>query len=361
MALPNLEESTVEELLDAEAHVWNHIFSYINSMSLKSALQLGIPDIIHKHGNPITLSQLADALNINKAKTDGLFRLMRLLEHSKFFDKVKVEGEGEEEAYSLTRASRLLLRDEPSSLAPYIRAMLDPNFMDPFHHLSEWLGSECPSPFEFKHGRSLWEYAGIEERWNQLFNQAMANDAKLVTSILVKECRHIFQGLESLVDVGGGAGTVAKVVADAFPGLKAVVLDLPHVVADLATSENLRYVSGDMFEDIPRADAVLLKWILHNWSDEECIKILEKCKEAITPSKNNNGGKVIVIDMILKDEKQHHKGTETQLLFDVLMMTALTGKERTEKEWANLFFAAGFKTYKIHPVLRLRSVIEIFP
>ncbi|KAH6764042.1 hypothetical protein C2S51_015291 [Perilla frutescens var. frutescens] len=242
-------------------------------------------------------------------------------------------------------------------MAPYVRAMLDPNFMDPFHHLSEWLRNKCPSPFVLKHGKTIWEYAGIDPSWNQLFNESMANDARLVTSILVKECRHVFEGLGTMVDVGGGTGEVARTVTDAFPGLKGIVLDLPHVVANLQGSENLRYVGGDMFDSIPHADAVLLKWILHDWSDEACVKLLEKCKEAITP----NGGKVIVVEMILDDKKGDHKATETQLFFDALMMTANIGKERSEKEWANLFFAAGFKTYKIHPVLRLRSVIEVFP
>ncbi|KAH0639577.1 hypothetical protein KY290_036844 [Solanum tuberosum] len=64
-------------------------------------------------------------------------------------------------------------------------------------------------------------------------------------------------------------------------------------------SKNLSYVGGDMFKFIPSADAILLKWVLHDWSDEECIKILKKCKEAI-PSKEK-GGKVIIIDMVLMD------------------------------------------------------------
>lgn len=71
-----------------------------------------------------------------------------------------------------------------------------------------------------------------------------------------------------------------------------------------------------------------------------------------------------MIEMILDGEdekKQESKATETQLFFDMVMMTSLTGRERSEKEWASLFFAAGFKSYKIHPVLRLRSVIEVFP
>ncbi|KAH6764041.1 hypothetical protein C2S51_015290 [Perilla frutescens var. frutescens] len=358
MAMANgVESSSTEELLDAQAHVWNHVFNYINSMSLKCAIQLGIPDAIHKHGKPMTLSQLADALPINGAKSDGLRRLMRILVHSKFFNKVK----DEEEAYCLTRASRLLLRDEPLSMATFAVAMTDPIFVDPFHHVNEWFGDEHPSPFLTKNGKTIWGYGGIEQSWNQQFNEAMACDARLVTSVLVQECKQVFEGLETMVDVGGGTGTVAKGVAAAFPALKCIVLDLPHV-AGLEESENLSYVGGDMFEFIPHTDAVFLKWILHDWDDEECVKILKKCKEAITSKTTKNGGKVIIVDMVVDDEREEHEATETQLCFDMLMMALATGKERTEKQWEKLFFSAGFGKYKITThVLGLRSLIEVFP
>ncbi|KAL1562757.1 Xanthohumol 4-O-methyltransferase [Salvia divinorum] len=359
MALLNGIEST-QELLDAQAHVWNQTFNYINSMSLKCAVQLGIPDAIHRHGAPLTLSQLADVLSINKTKSDGLFRLMRILVQSKFFDKVKALS-GEEEAYCLTRASRLLVRDEPLSMETFVVAMVDPIFVDPFHHVGEWFGDDHPSPFFTKNGRNVWDYAGVEQSFNQLFNEAMATDARLVTGILVQECKQVFEGLETMVDVGGGTGIVARGVAAAFPGLKCVVLDLPHVVAGLEGSEKLSFVGGDMFEFIPHANAVFLKWILHDWSDEECVSILKKCKEAIAGS-NKNGKKVIIVDMIVGDEREEDKTTETKLLFDSMMMAALTGKERSEKEWANLFYTSGFQNYNITPYpLGLRSVMEVFP
>ena len=101
------------------------------------------------------------------------------------------------------------------------------------------------------------------------------------------------------------------------------------------------------------------KWILHDWSDEECIKILKKCKESI-PSKDE-GGKVIIIDMNMEDQKEDDESVEAQLFLDMLMMVVLTGKERNEKEWAKLFSAAGYSNYKITPILGLRSLIEVYP
>lgn len=69
----------------------------------------------------------------------------------------------------------------------------------------------------------------------------------------------MFEGVSSLVDVGGGTGKVAKAIADAFPNMKCTVFDLPHVVAGLQDTENLNYLGGDMFVAIPPAGAILLK------------------------------------------------------------------------------------------------------
>ena len=92
------------------------------------------------------------------------------------------------------------------------------------------------------------------------------------------------------------------------------------------------------------------------------MKILKQRKEAI-PSKEE-GGKVIIIDMVVNNsnnQKKDDKSIETQLFFDMLVMVLLTGKQRNEKEWAELFKAAGFNgRFKITHILGLRSVIEVF-
>ncbi|KAL7219306.1 hypothetical protein ACSBR2_012390 [Camellia fascicularis] len=238
------------ELLNSQAHIWNHIFNFINSMSLKCAIQLGIPDIIYKHGRAMPLSVLVVALPINHSKARCVYRLMRILMHSGFFteEKLSENAKEEEESYLLTPASRLLLKDEPLSVTPFLLAMLDPILTKPWHHVSEWFQNDDPAPFDTAHGRTFWEYGGHEPRLNHFFNEAMASDA-----------RGVFEGLHSLVDVGGGTSTVAKAIANAFPNLRCTVLDLPHVVSGLQGIDKLNYVGGDMFQAIPFADAVLLK------------------------------------------------------------------------------------------------------
>lgn len=98
---------------------------------------------------------------------------------------------------------------------------------------------------------------------------------------------------------------------------------------------------------------------LHDWNNEDCVKILRQCKEAVT--KNGRKGKVIIIDMVIENQNEDEKSIETQLFFDMLMMVLVTGRKRNEKEWAKLFLNAGFRDYKITPILGLRSLIEVYP
>ncbi|KAI7749345.1 hypothetical protein M8C21_032951 [Ambrosia artemisiifolia] len=357
MALQEPDEHS-RQLLQSQAHIWNHIFSYINSMTLKCAIQLQIPDIINRHGAPMLLSELVEALPINKEKSPFVYRLMRILVHNGFFIKQSVSGTGAE-GYSLAPACRLLLNDEPLTMRPFLLAFSDPMLMDPWQHLSSWFQNEDITPFQTAHGRIIWDFALQEPMLNKFLNEAMASDARLVADILLRQCSGIFKGLETIVDVGGGTGTLAKSIAEAFPNIDCICFDLPHVVKGLDGSKNLSYVGGDMFEAIPKADAVLLKWILHDWNDEECAQILKRCKEAI--SSKDNKGKLIIIDMVVMNEEPGNKTLETQLRCDMTMMTLATGRERNEKDWAKLFSNVRFSDYKITPILGFRSVIEVYP
>ncbi|XP_021898419.1 trans-resveratrol di-O-methyltransferase-like [Carica papaya] len=347
------------ELLKAQANVWNHVFNFIHSACLKCAVELGIPDIIHNHVIPITDQQLIAALPINPSKADGIHRLMRILINSGFFKKEKISPNELEEGYVLTTSSQLLLKSNPFSIVPFLFAMLDPVLMNPWPHLSAWFQNDDPTPFFTAHGITLWDYTTREPRFNYLFNEAMACDSHLVTTTIINNYKNVFDGLKKLVDVGGGTGNFVKDLAHQFPNLEFTVFDLPHVVDGFQSTHNLKYVGGDMFEAIPPTDGIILKWILHDWNDEDCKKILKRCKESITKS-DEGGGKVIIIDIVMDKQKEDTEFIQTQLLFDMVMMADVTGKERTEKEWAKLFFVVGFSHYKIIPILGTRSIIELY-
>lgn len=349
------------EMFRAQAHIYKHAFSFANSMALGCAIQLGIPDVIHSHKQSMTLSQLVSALNLPPAKSNAIRRLMRLLVHSGFFATTNVESLDEnQQGYVLTPSSKLLLKSEIPNLSPFVRAMVDPVMVNPWQSLGDWfLGNET-TPFETAHGSSMWEFCDQNPTFNDIFNEAMASDSQMMC-LVVKDWKQVFQDMDSLVDVGGGTGIIANTILAAFPHLKCTVLDLPHVVANTQDTENLTYVGGDMFHSIPSADAILLKHVMHNWSDEECVKILQRCREAITDTNEGRKGKVLIIDIVLGRDEEAADMTEARLIFDVMMMVLLTGRERTEKEWEKLFLEAGFMSYKITPLFGIRSLIEVFP
>lgn len=358
MELLNGREAT--KLFDAQAHIWKHMFSIMNTISLKCAIELNIPDIIHHHGRPMTLSELVEAIPINKAKTQGLYRLMRILTHSGFFLKQKLEVgselTNEEEGYVLEPASVLLLKDEPFMMT---MSALTPFMAQNLFYLGDWLKNDDSTLFQTAHGKSVWDFIEHDESFGKMFNEDMARDTRLMVGAMITDCKQVFDNLTSIVDVGGGTGVMMQAVANAFPYLQCISFDRPHVIAGLEGNKNLTYAGGDMFQAIPNANAVMLKWILHDWKDEDCVRILKQCKEAIPSQKN--GGKVIVIDMVVGVQEDDEKSTETQLLFDIHMMSTVTGGEREEKQWAKLFADAGFARYDITHKLGLRSLIQLYP
>nr|XP_043622355.1 isoflavone 7-O-methyltransferase-like isoform X2 [Erigeron canadensis] len=330
------------ELFEAQAHIYGHFFKYATSMSLGCALELGIPDIIHNHEKPITIQELVSKLNLPITKTFHLQRLMRLLVHSNFFSITKFhdqEDKVEKQGYGLTVSSKLLLKNA-----------------------RRWFRGSESTVFETAHGTPIWEFANKNPGFNGLFNDAMASDSKMM-SLVVENCKEIFQGVDSLVDVGGGTGLNAKILLEAFPHMTCTVFDLPHVVVDMNDTTNLKYVGGDMFSSIPSANAIFFKHVFHNWSDENVLKILKRCREALQLEGDDerNKGKLVIIDMVVDENHDRHEITNTKLVFDILMMVLVTGRERTEGEWEKLFLEAGFNRYRITPICGLRSLMEVFP
>ncbi|KAI3930892.1 hypothetical protein MKX01_006944 [Papaver californicum] len=360
------------ELIHAHTHIWKYAFNYATSMSLKCVVQLGIPDIIHTHGKPMTLSSLAEALSLPSARIDPLERLMRFMIHSGFFGMQSLLGETDQEqdqGYILTATSRLLVKaNNANTMSSVVLAMVNPFMVSSLHSLSTWFqhGSES-APFVDAHGMTLWNVLERNPDFGNNFHDSMANDSCVLLTVILNEGKGVFDNLKSLVDVGGGIGTTAHAVVKAFPHLNCKVLDLPNVVENLQGTANVVFIGGDMFESIPHADAVLMKFILHDWSDKDCVRILKRCREAI-PSRED-GGKVIIIDAVIEEEDKKKKQeaaddssiTETQLLFDIMMMAFVNGKERTEKEWEKLFINSGFTDYKITRVQGFRSFIEVYP
>ncbi|OAY36223.1 desmethylxanthohumol 6'-O-methyltransferase [Manihot esculenta] len=353
--MERLEVGDPDEMVRGEATLWQCIFGYVDGMALKCVVELGIPDIINSHGCPLSLFYIAKSINHPSLDTDRLSRVMTLLVHRGIFTS---SSEGKHNAttlYGLTNSSKFLLRDSKRSLAPLLMLENHTWMIQPWHQLSDII-KEGGNGFSRSHGLELWDFASVNPEFNILFNGAMSGASNIMVEAMKTSYKDGLNGVGSLVDVGGGSGAMVGEIVKAHPHIKGINFDLPHVVAMAPQYEGVTHIAGDMFESIPAADVILMKWILHVWNDENCIKILKKCREAL-PKKI---GKLIIMEAVLNPEEQD-LFEHTKLMFDMLMMVEVQGKERSEAEWKRLLEEGGFGSYKIIKVPTLLSIIEAYP
>jgi hypothetical protein len=242
-----------EEEENAEIAIWKYIFGFTEMAVVKCAIELGIADAIESHGSPITLSELSSTLG---CAPSPLYRIMRFLMHRRIF-KEKLTNQ-DSPGYAQTPLSRRLMRHGEHSMAPLILMESSPVMLAPWLSLSARVLADGNSSFEKAHGEDLWAYTAANPAHSQLFNEAMACDARLVVPAIVQGCPEVFDGLSSLVDVGGGNGTALKMLVKACPWIQGINFDLPHVVSVAAEISGVEHVGGDMFESVPNADAAFL-------------------------------------------------------------------------------------------------------
>ncbi|OMO70071.1 O-methyltransferase, family 2 [Corchorus olitorius] len=179
------------------------------------------------------------------------------------------------------------------------------------------------------------------------------------TTIVMKNILETYKGFEKLnrvVDVGGGLGITLNMITSKYPSIKGINFDLPHVIQHAPAYPGVEHVGGDMFESVPNGDAIFMKWILHDWSDEHCVKLLKNCYEAIP-----DDGKVIVLDVVLPVLPEPNAFVRGTLMIDVLMMTQSPGgKERTKPEFEALATKAGFSGIRYKCFVCNFCVMELF-
>ncbi|KAJ0112583.1 hypothetical protein Patl1_02212 [Pistacia atlantica] len=339
-----MESAEAEQAsLRGQAEIWQHMFAFVDSLALKCAIELRIPDIIHSHDAPISLSQIASCIDSSsKPHISHLQRIMRLLVRKKIFS-AHYPSDGGEPQYGLTHSSRWLVNDSDYSLGPLFLVENHRYVVDSWHSLSHCV-KEGGIAFEKAHGKAIWDVVKQDHHFNQMFKNGMACNSRILTREIIAGYKDGFDCLASLVDLGGGIGGMISEIVKSYPHIKGINFDLPHVIANATVYDGVSHIAGDMFNAIPKADAILLKWIMHNWGDEACVKILKNCREAI-PEKT---GKVVIVDMVLKPDGNELFG-ETGLAFDLVMMVNTEGgKERTELEWKGNIGERGLPSLQNH-------------
>lgn len=130
--------------------------------------------------------------------------------------------------------------------------------LGPWHKLSSGGSEKGAPPFEAEHGVDIWEYASANPAHSKLINDGMSCIAGTTMAAIFEQYPEAFTGVGSLVDVGGGDGTTLRSVIKACPWIRGINFDLPHVVSVAPQSHGIEHVAGNMFDDIPKADAAFL-------------------------------------------------------------------------------------------------------
>ncbi|KAK6129368.1 hypothetical protein DH2020_036884 [Rehmannia glutinosa] len=315
--------------------------------ALKCAVELDLLELIKKAGPGVSVSPAQLAAQIPATNPEAhvmLDRILRLLAANNILScrlGEAADGGGVERRYSLAPVCEFLTRNgDGVSVAPLLLMVQDKVLMETWYHLKDAI-LEGGIPFNKAHGMSAFEYPAKDPRFNKVFNEGMSNQSTLLMKKILDVYKG-FEGLKSLVDVGGGIGASLKMILSKYPSIKGINFDLPHVIQDAPSHPGMEHISGDMFVSVPRGDAIFMKWICHDWSDAQCLKILKNCQESLPEN-----GKVIIAECILSEIPNTALSASLGFTGDVMMLAYNPGgKERTEKEFQVLAKESGFKEFR---------------
>ena len=204
------------------------------------------------------------------------------------------------------------------------------------------------SAYRHVHGMDAWEYRTTHPESAAVFDAAMTDLSRRTNRSLLEA--YDFSRFGTVVDVGGGRGALLTALLAAHPQQNGVLFDLPHVVAGAssAAGDRLRVVGGSFFDGVPSgSDAYLLRAILHDWPDDDCVRILEACRAAM-----GEEATLLIIERDLAD------GLQEAALSDLNMLVGPGGRERTRAEYASLLARAGLRLVAAWPGARGLHVFE---
>jgi hypothetical protein len=203
-------------------------------------------------------------------------------------------------------------------------------------------------------GMEIWEYFATNRAEGETFAQAMTS---LTSTVAAETARKInTDAVKVAADIGGAEGAMIHALMRVNPELQGTVFDRPNVVArasaaakELGLADRLEVIAGDFFESVPEADLYLLKYILHDWDDASCIRILKSCRRAM-----RSGARIAVIELMLGEMGEPGLAP----MMDMNMMAMVSGRERTLTEYEKLFNAAGLRVSAVIPTSTPMVIIE---
>lgn len=323
----------------AAVRLTEHALSYLRSAALRAVAIAKVAD--HLADGPVGVDDLAVRTGLGVAE---LTRVLRLLAGYGIFDEVG------DRVFGLTDESQLLRSDVPGSVRTGLIMVTDDTFWRPAGHLAETVRSGA-TVFDDIFGSPFFDYlerTGGASDWHRSMASLSGGENDAVATAL---------GIErgQVVDVGGGRGGLLVSILRRSPETTGILFDRDEAIADhLLDRPDLagrwRTASGDFFDSVPpEAAAYVFKRVLHDWSDDDCVRLLTVVREAMPST-----GRVFVVDGIMPDDSRRHPIRT----FDLLMMAGFGGRERHEQDFRDLFARAGFELVRITTTEWTMVVVE---
>lgn len=317
------------------------ITGYWTSQAVFVAAKLKLAD--HVKDGPKTAAALAQMTNTHP---QSLYRLLRAL------SSVEIFSEDAEGRFHLTPMAECLL-DVHGSQRAVALLMADEHYRAWGELLYSVQTGKCA--FDHIYGKPVFDYLAEHPEQAKIFDAAMTGFHGPETQAMIEA--YDYAGVNTLVDIGGGNGTVLIEVLKKNPKMKGVLYDLPNVIerakknlADAGLASRCQTIAGSFFESAPPGgDAYQMRHIIHDWTDEQCHTILTHIRKVIPKT-----GRLLVIEMVIKPRNEFQPAK----WLDLNMLLLPGGRERTEAEYRDMYAKAGFKLERIVPTPTEVSVIE---
>lgn len=307
------------------------------------AAKLGIPDLL-KDGSK-SATELASATNTH---APSLFRVLRAL------GAVRVLSQSDDYQFGNTPMSETLRSDVPGSFRAFAMSELGEEHYPAWGELLHSVRTGAIA-FDKAFGEPVWEFFAKHPDHARIFNDSMSGMTAQAEHALHEA--YDFAGINTVMDVGGGHGGFITSILTRHPKMRGVLFDAPQVIegaepkiAASAIADRVELVGGDFFQEVPKgADAITMKWIIHDWNDEQSVAIMKNCHLALPES-----GKLILVEAVVPPGDEMHFAK----FIDLNMLVMTGGRERTEAEFRQLYEASGFRLERVVPTESPFSVIE---
>jgi hypothetical protein len=299
-----------------DAVVWDAVRGAITTRALGIVVDLGVPQALAR--GPRRVDELARETGANP---DTLHRLLRALATDGIF------AEDDTGAFRHTPASELLLEGWGDF------AHL---FGDVWLHAVAALDTAGGATFPRLHGTDFWSWLAANPTERAAFDRAMEQgwEGSLDRLATVE-----WRDGETVVDVGGGNGTLLLALLERHPSLNGIVFDLPETARDESRfGDRCTFVAGSFFDSVPRGDVYVLSAILHDWSDERATAILRTVRAGAPPH-----ARLVLLEGVVAAGNEPNG----QKVLDLLMLALFDGRERDEAQWRALLDTGGWEPTRL--------------